>query len=780
MKNKCKKIITGVLASALALSALSFTACGGTYSQDKLDGYQTPTAAAQDNGGFSVEYGDYVYFINGQEAYTVENKFGEVTKGALMRIKKSDLDKEITAEGYNSAEVVVPMLFVAQNFDSGIYIYGDYVYYATPTTDKNMSGTVENSWIDFKRAKLDGSDTMKGYYFRLSDNAAKYRFVEAGEGDDKAVYCLYEEDGALKSFNTETEKTTVLVSGAKGSTYYYDSNDLTNPNVYYVMGVAPDAESPNPPQAESYDQVYCVNAAASVESVSKDETSVSYKVKNGATYTFNRAYMEQKNDEAKDDGDDTTDAPYDFDDYTTFPYVNLGSLVLDGIGSANEKTQFNESKDGAPKTFEGYNYTVKSVQNGGVYFTRTEVMKTNTSGENSNLYYLADKSGEWNAINANSNVTVVALDTTNTDSAIFYIEEGVHKYLYIKETALYRVDGLAASNEVPLTKKVPSGATLWTRNGDYVYYTAAAADGTGNAISRINYKGSADKYAFLPEKAYQQETAEYLNFNASWYKPEIYGDTVLYSNVKTFGAGSAYNYVYAAKLTDITVQNEDYNKVQDYIDEYSVNADLQAAMRYYFRTGKTDAFDAAKDLYDEYQKEEFETFKSNAELKTESNFVTFIGKMTDADAEAIDEAWVNYLRTESEDETESKGLATWAIVLIVVGGVLVVAAAVLVPVLMSVAKKKEEARIADETVNAYKRPKIDTTDDKSIDVYADETEETTEETAEAEEATETVETEETTEEVAEETTETTEEVVEAPVEEATEEAVETPAEETQE
>ena len=63
--------------------------------------------------------------------------------------------------------------------------------------------------------------------------------------------------------------------------------------------------------------------------------------------------------------------------------------------------------------------------------------------------------------------------------------------------------------------------------------------------------------------------------------------------------------------------------------------------------------------------------------------------------------------------------------MIVVGGLLVVAAAVLVP-LMVIRQRKAKAE-AEATVNAYKRVKIDTTDDKSIDVYADEETENTEE-----------------------------------------------------
>ena len=516
-----------------------------------------------------------------------------------------------------------------------------------------------------------------------------------------------------------------------------------------------------------------MNAAATVESVSSDETTVSYKVSGGAEYKFNRAYMEQKNEDMENDGDDTTSAPYDFKDYTTFPYVNLGSLVLDGIGSADTKTQFNE-QTGSPKTFNGYNYTIQSSQNGGVYFTRTEVMKTNTSGENTNLYYLVDKAGAWNAIDVNKDKTdtsvgveTVALNTTNTTDALFYIENGAHKYMYIKETALYRADGLGEEKQVRLTAKVPSGAILWKMNGDYVYYTAASSDGTGNAISRINYKGNASDY-FSPEDQFKPQTINYLNFNSSWYMPEIYGDTVLYSNVKTYGAGSGYNYIYAAKLTNVTVQNEEYKKVQDYIAEYSVDADLQALMRYYFRTGdKTELYKAVEDLYNEYRQAEYKKFKENTELKQESDFVAFVGKMTDADEEAIQEAWANYLLTETEEEeTESKKLETWVIVLIAVGGALVLAAAILVPVLIHSSKKKAAKAKADATVNAYKRKKIDTTDDKSIDVYADEEPAQVEEEAGEQESVEEVENEPVLEETVEENAEET--------------AQEEPAQETQE
>ena len=768
MRNQGKKIISGVIAATLLFATVSLAGCDKDfYTQDALAGYQSSTNKAVSNGGFAVEKDDYVYFINGEETYSASNEFGQVQKGALMRVKKSELAGDVSALS-GKAETVVPMLFVAQNFNSGIYIYGDYVYFATPTTDKNMSGEVENTWIDFKRAKLDGSETMKGYYFRLSSNSANYRFVE----ENDVVYCLYEEDGALKSYNTSTDSTTVLVSGTNLS-FIYDQTDLTNPNVYYTMSVTTGIDTDHSATA-AYNQVYCVNAAATVESVNSENAS--YTVKGGKTYDFDEQFLKEKNAEAKEN---KQDEPYDLGDYTTYPYVNLGTLVLDGVGLNSTKTQFNQSST-APATPDGYEYAISSYANGGIYFTRTEVVKTSSDAESTKLYYVASADSAnsgYDSVSANGSVVEIAPDTTNTTSAIFYkTQSGAHEYLYTANSALYRATAPDANGNVKTVRlaKDLTDITLWKVEENYLYYYAATENGNGNNLSRIDYTGAEENYHILiNNETYAPQTLAFVDWNSSWYKPEIFGDTVLYSNAQSFGSLS-YNYIYAAKLTDIKAQNEKYQAVQDYIEEYSENSDLQAAMKYYFRTGKTEAFEAVKGLYDSYQQDEFAKFAADTTLAEESAFIGLVSSMTDADKNAIETAWVNSLRAETQNATEDKGLETWAIVLICVGGALVVAAAVLIPLLVIGAKKKAQAREAEATVNAYKRKKIDTTDDKSIDVYADE--ETVEETTEN--AVETSEEQAEAQPQIEEVVEETESVVEGETEAqtATEEPAQTEAE----
>ena len=721
MKNKWKRTLGIVMATVSLGSAIALSGCNGAYTGDKLDGYVSE-ASVTSNGGFAVQKGDFVYFINGMEDYTEPNVYGDVVKGSLMRIKKADLD----AGNYENVTTVVPMLFAAQNFDAGIYIYGDYVYYATPTTDKNMDGEIESSWIDFKRAKLDGTEAMKDYYFRLSSNSSKYRFVKEGD----VVYCLYEEDGYLKSYDTKEKVSRVL---AQAESYYYDTSDPTNPTVYYTMPVDVDADSDNSTTA-AYNQLYSVNAAARVESVGEKDGVASYKVKGGKEYKFDAKYLKEKSDEAVADGGEAT---FDAKDYTTYPYVNLGKAVLDGIGSnALKETQFNGNKADA-LTPDGYTYTVKDYANGGVYFTRTEVAKTSSDAESTQLYYLADAvttAATWNIVKGNDELDVVAPDSAVVESAIKTVKSDAHEYYYLSEGALYKaiVGENGAATEIKMASNL-SNATLWKLDGNYLYYYQSPENGNGNSLSRINVTGEEKDYnTLLDKEEYQPITLAGVQFNSSWYKPEIFGNKVLFSNEQSFGSVT-YNYIYAASLpatqAEIKAINEKYEAVQEAIDEYEDNTELQALMTYYFRTGKTTAYDEVKTLYDEKTEQKyFDEFKAKFSATTdkfelESYFFDFVGEMKEADKTAIDEAWVKSLRAEEETEDES-GLPGWAIALIVVGSVIVVLAAALIPTLIVLSKKKAKAQAAEETVNAYKRKKIDTTDDKSIDVYADENAET--------------------------------------------------------
>ncbi len=727
--NKSKKIISLVAAAALTLSTVALASCAdkGGYKGEALSAGYDSAASVSSNGGFVVEKGNYVYFINGKENSTADNTYGKPVKGALMRISK----EQLASGKYDEAQIVVPSLFVSGNYDSGIYIYGDYVYYATPTTDKNNDGQIENSYLDFKRAKLDGSqapmDGKKGHLFRLSSNSAKYRFVEVNE--TKTVYCLYEEDSKLKSYNVSTGKTHVLVSGA--SSFIYDTKDLTNPNVYYTMGVTYDVEQDNPTTASGYNQIYCVNAAATA---TVDKATASYKVFEGetqiASYDFDEKAMK----------DNAEEKEYDLGDYSTYPYVNLGKLVLDGVDNQPKQTadtRFHNGDVSKSTTLSGYTYTLQQQGNGGIYFTRTE---GTTDSQAAYLRYLANDA-EGDSVTKNGKAQTVAQESTNASAAAIYqVNEGVHSYFYLAETKLKKVTAKAdgsvdESKSFTLANDIASGSTLWKTDGDYLYYYGTGTN--GKSLSRINYTGTEENYIKISathSEEYDPLTLSLVDWSDGWYKPELVTagtqQFAFYPNAQSYGNGAtAYDYVYVAKLgttEEIIARNEQVEEVNEFIGEYSDNSQIQTVMKYYFRTGETSAYDAVKDLYTTKQQEYFDEFKAkfsgeNA-FQYESEYISLLGRMIDEDKEEITEAWQNSLLKETEETEEKEGLPTWAIVLIVCGSVLVVGAAAIIPTAIVLHNKKVKKQREEAIVSAYKHKKIDTTDDKSIDVYAEETE----------------------------------------------------------
>lgn len=190
MRKFPKTLLTIFTAAVMSAGAISLAACGASFTP--ADGI--PSGEVSSNGGFVVEKGDYVYFINGVESSSSDNTYGSVVKGALMRAKKSDVES-----GKNGAEMIVPSLMVASDYTAGIFIYGERVYFATPSTTRDLSGNALNSYLDFKSAKLDGSDVVT--YFNLEDSSTYYRFVE----DGNSVYLVYERENDIISYNTSDQ-----------------------------------------------------------------------------------------------------------------------------------------------------------------------------------------------------------------------------------------------------------------------------------------------------------------------------------------------------------------------------------------------------------------------------------------------------------------------------------------------------------------------------------------------------------------------------------------------
>lgn len=739
MRKGFKKLIAVAAASVMAAGALSLAACGEQFVPPT--GVLPAGNEVVSNGGFVVQKGNYYYFINGIESYTGNNDYGTPVKGALMRIKTEDVAKKS-----NTAETVVPSLMVAGDYDAGLFIYGDRLYYATPTNVKDTSGVVQSSYLDFKSVKLDGTDIHDEY--RLESNSTPYRFVQVKD----SVYLLYVTDNDIHSRCLSTGKDVVLASGV--SAYLFNAQDKTDPYVYYTMPVTDYFTNIEEPYSFDYTQVYRVCADATI-------------APEGYTYRDESGWdMDYVNSEM--DGE--------------LPYVNLGEIVLDGWGGNYGKTALNHGSD--PKSPFGYTYTLQSYENGGLYFTRKQLTDGASVGEADSLYYLdcSKLTASWDSVAGNDNGLDVIAQPVNTSkassSALFYKdEEGTHHYLYVENGVIYRATVGEDGNNVEEQAIAfdVSGASLvsidmtTSDTYDYVYFTRS--NGAGRSVERAVFNGEPVYYENLPyedvdNKPYQPVKVLNIEHADSWYEFELIGTDLFFCNADDEIASTSYNYINTVSLKNAEGKLMDNAELAAFTEKYDAimstdaetgllarlnahsNIKLSTAIKYFFYTGSDEAFtlnlkeakDAGKKdtyLYTAAEQDAFYAFAGNEGYKQDdttlfeegefvedgvsyrklSAFTTAIGKMTDADKEAQETYWRGALEHYvDQTATTEEGLPAWAWALIGIAiGVVVLGGAGLAVWL--VLRKKKTAAPAPE------RLAVDTTDDRSVDVYAQEPEE---------------------------------------------------------
>lgn len=242
-----KKRLT-IITCILAILVFAFAGCSGDhYKKIDVDGRQDTSYVVTSNGGSAVQYGNYVYFVNGNRGYDDEeatsNIFGEVVKGGLYRaeligekvnssygasvsefnVKKSEetsisLVAQKTKNYKKDAsfdvdvELISPKTIGTSGYsDGGIWIFDDCVYYASPANHKNKNGQVMDDYTAFFRAKLDGSETVEVYVSETVTESAPYAFYKYNgnvylvvlESNDEGKYVKSIEASAKRPEKTE-------------------------------------------------------------------------------------------------------------------------------------------------------------------------------------------------------------------------------------------------------------------------------------------------------------------------------------------------------------------------------------------------------------------------------------------------------------------------------------------------------------------------------------------------------------------------------------------------
>lgn len=228
------------------------------------------------NGTFAVEKGDYVYFVNGIGDMTQSNKMGEVVKGALVRVKTTDIGKEDA-----KIETVIPKFVNTSSAISGVYIYGDTVYYATPYDGKDKTGEVRRDYTDFRTFDLKTGKSTQILFESKTVN--KYKYVSNSNG----VFLMYDvtetvDEKEVKTFNVyKTNGDKVFSVDGYGELLMADDN---SDKAFYTKT----AYSEELEQDENFTEVYMYTAGASQAEVVFSGCGENAKLRDGrntADYT---------------------------------------------------------------------------------------------------------------------------------------------------------------------------------------------------------------------------------------------------------------------------------------------------------------------------------------------------------------------------------------------------------------------------------------------------------------------------------------------------------------
>ena len=233
MRRKICLLVIGVILLVCALASLA--ACE-SYKATALEKVGDPTQKVESNGGLVVKQGAYLYFINGYTDYLKDNLkdnwFGTPVKGAIVRVTYN-------ADGSLGDDyvIVVPKSVMASSENVGFSIFGEWIYYVSPSAEADRSGEVQTDTLQFMRTKIDGTGTQ--VIFELDNTSVKYKYTSSAlvwydSSDNK----LYSKDLTAKRFKKSDKGDCIAEDVAsvhfiKNETY--DPSEKDTPVADYIL-----------------------------------------------------------------------------------------------------------------------------------------------------------------------------------------------------------------------------------------------------------------------------------------------------------------------------------------------------------------------------------------------------------------------------------------------------------------------------------------------------------------------------------------------------------------
>lgn len=374
-----KKFITFTLCLLLCVVTLGLSGCG----KSKKEVVDT-SIATMGNGGTVVTRGEYVYFVNGYNAYSVLEKSNLDKKFNIGGLYRAKLDSrgELAYDGKGSLIEAEKLSSNLVGFEStSLYVFGNHIYFATPITEVDKKGNLQTNKLEFKRMEIDGDNAKTIYQSKVDASEVDFEFYYA-EG---SVYLLINENGTLKRIScTGKVKVAEVATGITSLALHRDTDDVfasdTYKNIFYTKT-----------NDDGKIEVYNYNVVTGKEEYKK---TTNYKTLELLDYEFGHLYFKASENKVPN--------------YTYFYRVDATKNAISSIESAAEK--LTSDKD----------------------YTDLRLLENETDGyiaqSGDTTYYLS--------YNAGNESDPIVLDTTKLD--IIAVRNG---YIYIKESEdIKRID----------------------------------------------------------------------------------------------------------------------------------------------------------------------------------------------------------------------------------------------------------------------------------------------------------------------------------------------------
>lgn len=213
-----KKIISSILAFVIIAALPVLAACDRTKNENH------DNLSISSNGGSMVVADGYLYFINGIEDRDTENHDAKV----------SGIYKVAVDASMNFTETPKLIISSLAGFEDGsLRVYGDYIYYASPSTGRDSYGEITSDLTTFYRAKLDGTKAKKIYTTKDANEDLSYAYYKT---DAKTLHLVvFEENSLFSTLIGSKMKTTKIASDVSTVVFAKAGNGNFDNFIYYTQ-----------------------------------------------------------------------------------------------------------------------------------------------------------------------------------------------------------------------------------------------------------------------------------------------------------------------------------------------------------------------------------------------------------------------------------------------------------------------------------------------------------------------------------------------------------------